>query len=444
MRQYFKTSQLSEEEKSDILSKHRTTYNGFKAMHPEIKNTPLYVQDFIGDKDGMVINNKGEVKKYTNFGINESKGETCEQCGREMNEGECMECGKMYESNGETCEQCGKRINEGETCEQCGKSNESYDEMKEISADKLIKGKKYKYKSPSFEDEIEYDETQEYPDGEPMHAFKGKNASWHSMGDLSFVHDIDDIDEDIYDVEDLNPDAGFDYLEGKSNRKNAFKKKNFELDEDYLESFDFQSQGPGLGDAYPVNEYVYMESAWADDLNEDISGVQGIYGDMEPAYDFDSEGPGKAGPYQISRNEYGDEEYPESVKLPEFEYGNEEGEGDGEHPESVKLPEIEDGFTNYFDDDYDAIHNYLKKHGDDDEYTPTEDLGYATHTGDFGDDDSEYGNEDRETAISRFRRKGEKDIEDIDFEELDEDIKESFENQKNKINEMFNRMSKYN
>ena len=53
-----------------------------------------------------------------------------------------------------------------------------------------------------------------------------------------------------------------------------------------------------------------MESAWADEeLDEemeeemdeqDISGVQGIYGDMEKPYDFDSNGPGIGGPYQHS------------------------------------------------------------------------------------------------------------------------------------------------
>jgi hypothetical protein len=63
------------------------------------------------------------------------------------------------------------------------------------------------------------------------------------------------------------------------------------------------------GDVYPVNEidvvddeemtFEPMESAWADDVNEvDISGVQGMYSEMDPAYDFDSEGPGSAGPYQ--------------------------------------------------------------------------------------------------------------------------------------------------
>ena len=47
-----------------------------------------------------------------------------------------------------------------------------------------------------------------------------------------------------------------------------------------------------------------MESAWADDVDEQsISGVQGVYGDMEPPYDFDSGGPGKAGPYQTREEE---------------------------------------------------------------------------------------------------------------------------------------------
>lgn len=390
MRQYFKTSQLSEEEKSDILSKHRTTYNGYRALHPEITNTPLYVQDFAGDKDGMVINNKGEVKKYTNFRINESKGETCEQCGGETKEGECMECGNMYENEGETCEQCGNRINEGETCEQCGKSNESYDEMKEISVDKLVKGKKYKYKSPSFEDEIEYDETQEYPDGEPMHAFKGKNSSWHSLGSLDFVHDIDDIDEDIYDVEDLNPNAGFDYLEGESNKKNVFKKRKMDLDE--MDEYEFNPEGPGLGGAYPVNEYEHMESAWDDEVNEDVSGVQGIYGDMEPAYDFDSDGPGSAGPYQTSS--WGESEM--------------EGQFPRKH-EYNKMMRKKDALSK--GEDFDDSEFDISDYGDD-----IRDKSWEEITAMTGDDE---------------------------FSNVDEDIRESFLQQKNKITEMFIRMKKF-
>ncbi len=70
--------------------------NGYQTMQPQVSNTqPLTVYDFAGDKEGLVVNNKGEVKKYTNMGINEQVEEKsmCEQCGGQMTEGECMECG---------------------------------------------------------------------------------------------------------------------------------------------------------------------------------------------------------------------------------------------------------------------------------------------------------------------------------------------------------------
>jgi hypothetical protein len=221
--------------------------------------------------------------------------------------------------------------------------------------------------------------------------------------------------DDIYDEEDLNPSAGFDYIEGSSNDVDTFEKmhKNLYEDDDFEDyessytedgvddpdneddgfedmnasevtdseldeydaddmdvsdvepAYDFESNGPG--DVYPVNEldeddmYGYdpekmyefdeMESAWAEEELEeqpDISGVQGIYGDMDRAYDFSSDGPGKGGPYQ------------------EFSYESELDE--------------------------------------DEEFTSTED----------------------------------------DFEEVDEDLKESFTNQRNRIMEMFNRFNRYN
>ena len=60
------------------------------------------------------------------------------------------------------------------------------------------------------------------------------------------------------------------------------------------------------------------------------------------------------------------------------------------------------------------------------------------------DDTDELSDEgDMDTAFSRMRR-GKADIEDTDWEEVDEDIVESFIIQKNKINEMMNRMNGYN
>jgi hypothetical protein len=261
MRGYFGLGQLSATEKQDILNQHKSLYNGYQTMQPEVPNRqPLYVFDPAGDKDGVVVNNKGEVKKYTNFGINEQVEEKsmCEQCGTEMSEG---------------------------ICEQC--------------------------------------DTEEMGEG---------------VGKL----------DDIYDEEDLDPTGGFDYIEGPSNdvdtfegmNKKLYKEDEYEdpdneddgfedlqvgdsemyeqggnaddMDDDEVEpAYDFESGGPMAGgDVYPVNEYDHMESAWEDEIDEvDVSGSQGIYGEMDPPYDFDSEGPGKAGPYQrFSYNEEDEED----------------------------------------------------------------------------------------------------------------------------------------
>ena len=39
----------------------------------QINQEPLYVQDYANDKGGITVNNKGEVKSYTNMRINEMK-----------------------------------------------------------------------------------------------------------------------------------------------------------------------------------------------------------------------------------------------------------------------------------------------------------------------------------------------------------------------------------
>jgi hypothetical protein len=96
MRGYFGLGQLSATEKQDILNQHKSLYNGYQTMQPQVSNTqPLYTYDFAGDKEGLVVNNKGEVKKYTNMGINEQveSKEMCEQCGGRMTEGVCEQCG---------------------------------------------------------------------------------------------------------------------------------------------------------------------------------------------------------------------------------------------------------------------------------------------------------------------------------------------------------------
>ena len=262
MRASYGIGQLSAAEKSDILNQHKSLYNGYQTMQPQVSNTqPLYVYDPAGDKDGLDVNNKGEVKKYTNFGINEQVEEKsmCEQCGGQMTEGECTECG--------------------------------YGQMEEETGhlDDIYKEKDLNLSHGDFD----------YVEG-------GGN----DYGTFEGMH------KNLYKEDDVIDDDGFEDMELSTDELDEQGGNADDMDTDSVEpAYDFESNGPG--DVYPVNEYddeeveyEKMESAFSDEIYEvDVSGSQGIYGDMDPAYDFDSDGPGSAGPYQrFSYNEDEDEE----------------------------------------------------------------------------------------------------------------------------------------
>ena len=173
-----------------------------------------------------------------------------------------------------------------------------------------------------------------------------------------------------------------------------------DMDVDDVEpAYDFESNGPMAGgDVYPVNEYdedmeiqdyESMESAFSDEIDEvDISGSQGVYGDMDPAFDFDSEGPGKAGPYQ------------------EFSY---EGETDEQF-----LPAHAWKKMKRQQDAKDKGEDF-----DNDEFDPSDYEGLDAMSS-WEDIKSHFG--------------------DTDWSEIDEDLQESFQTQKDKIMEMMNRM----
>lgn len=337
MRGYFGLGQLSATEKQDILNQHKSLYNGYQTMQPQVSNTqPLTVYDFAGDKEGMVVNNKGEVKRYTNVGINESveEGEMCNECG-----------GMMYEG---ICEQCGS----GEMEEGTGKLDDIYDEqdLDPTGGFDYIEG-------PSND----------------VDTFEGMHKNLYKEDEYEDTDNEDDGFEDIQAGEELDEQGG-----------NAD-----DMDVDDVEpAYDFESNGPMAGgDVYPVNEfeeqcldcveeYETMESAWADEeIDEvDVSGSQGIYGDMEPAYDFDSEGPGSAGPYQ--RSSWTEEEMEEQRR--------------SRDDDDFEEDELEIDFDTF--DPRDKSWEEIK-----------------AHTG-------------------------------SDWDEIDEDLQESFISQKNKVMEMMNRM----
>ena len=173
------------EERSNILDQHKKLYDGLQTMQSQMKNPmDLYVQDFANDKEGITVNSKGDVKKYTNTKIHEQLDipyPTVDGIEVEMTEGS------------EMCEQCGGQMNEG-ICEQCcseevkgigGASDFDYvgeEELDELGTDELVKGKNYKLNFPSFDDEVEFDD--EYEDksgGNKMYKFKGKKHGAHLM-----------------------------------------------------------------------------------------------------------------------------------------------------------------------------------------------------------------------------------------------------------------------
>jgi hypothetical protein len=385
MNAYFAANRLSPDEKNDILAQHRTLYDGYRTMQPNVSNTqPLYVQDFAKDKVGAVINNKGVVKPYTNVGIHEQveEREMCEQCGGTMKEDVCEQCGSRMEESlteeGEMCEQCGGGMNEGE-CMECGWKGE-------VGAMEEGEGKLSDIYNVEDLGDSEFDYVQgggnKYGTFEKMHHMKKIKNEQVEDDYIDNFEDPDNEDDEVVGTDDLEIDSSEMYEQGYTGGGNAP-----DMDISNVEpAYDFVSNGPM--DVFPEGEmeeeecldcdYETMESAWSDEeLDEanDISGVQGIYGDMEPAFDFDSKGPGSAGPYQ--RSSWG-------------------------------------GSTS---DDTAEDDVYWQK-----DLAPNElDLDLEK----FNPEDSSW------EEIKAYTG---------DWDEIDEDLKESFENQKNKITEMMIRM----
>ena len=66
---------VTNEERENILDKHKQIYDGYVTEYGGGNMTPLYVVDMAKDKGGITLNNKGEVTSYKNFGINENINE---------------------------------------------------------------------------------------------------------------------------------------------------------------------------------------------------------------------------------------------------------------------------------------------------------------------------------------------------------------------------------
>jgi hypothetical protein len=487
MRGYFGLGQLSATEKSDILDQHKSLYNGYQTMQPQVSNTqPLYVFDSAGDKDGLVVNNKGEVKKYTNMGINEQvkSKEMCEQCGGRMTEGICEQCAgaEMEEGVGKLDDIYDEEdLNPSAGFDYIEGSSNSTDTFEKMHHMKKIKSEG-EYKDPDNEDdgfediqageEMDEDET----DGKPYEM--GKRGMKASRARASFTptpqeneilnnlfgqygEDIppivirylrklprktllnrlvrvglidkdllqgrETIDEQGYtgggnapdmDLSNIKPAYGFVSdgpmaggdvypTEGEMEEQMSpedkmrykrrgisysnllsfidYEKTQWDMCDDFNDEFDYADNiilnaidsfigetGIDMDDDFfgefhdlckewfgddliityysecndqeqeeeeDEEDFMFMESAFADEIDEvDVSGSQGIYGEMDPPYDFDSEGPGKAGPYQ--RSSYNEEEIDEMEVEDEEEFEIDEDLQESFHNQKNKINEM--------------------------------------------------------------------------------------------------------
>ena len=103
---------ISDEEKQALLNQHSKPYDGYQTLRFPEPDNRIYTYDPAGDKGGITVNNRGEVKPYTNVGINESmnsdvaephygsfdyvENKMCEACGGSIQEDVCEVCGESY------------------------------------------------------------------------------------------------------------------------------------------------------------------------------------------------------------------------------------------------------------------------------------------------------------------------------------------------------------
>ena len=410
---------MTPEERESILDKHKHIYNGYQTLQANISNPqPLYVQDFANDKEGITVSNKGNVMSYKNMNINESveEGNMCE-CGGMVYEGECTECGKAYKTHD---------IDIYDVKDLNPKNKFDYVEgkdLEEVRVADLSPEKTYKMKFPTFKDVDDYEEkdvkykgTVSYPKGRPMHSFKSLDDLSGAM--LSGTGEDDDISQ-IYPIDEM--ESNYDYK---------------------LPAYQFQSKGPI--DAFDEDDKNYFEDSidifsdedldagrafsdmddedeWSDekilmnlrkDDDDDSLGTDTEFdmdlSDVKDPYTFASGGPGRS--IGVYEEEDLDEKWDSDVKVKKT------GEYAGKTLEELQkeLASLKEKSKKYQDKDEDVPQDIVRKEAQ------------------------------VKFAIRAKRNWPKGHMEEQSIEEMvDEDLKESFVKQKDKITEMFQRMRKF-
>lgn len=409
---------ISDQERQNILDKHKEVYNGYQTLNPSpvSNNQSLYTQDFANDKGGLTVNNKGEVTKYKNMGINESKSDVDEYFHYDIEDAEKERQQRQQNLDyilsilSDKSEKNDESLDEGAMCEQCGLTeskckcgvNEELDEeMCEQGCSDITEQEDIDYsdstaisamgdniwKSEEFQNLISNTDSSEFGD---EFEYADNMISW-SLSDY--------YDSPFYD--DL-----YDYI-----------KQNYS---EYL--FDiYQSENLGeFNDFDDENDEFDM-----DEMTEDIDDGE-VASDVEPAYQFQSHGP---------EDVYG------TLK----DYDKEHPHHDYDSMEDVAEYDPSSDLENMFPD-----LDFGKAFSDEPSDTFQHDAGDVDRMGDEGlgqdtENDMDLGS--AKSGYNFFSGGSDGTGDDSEFnveEDVDEDLREDFKETRKLTLEMFQRLSKFN
>ena len=282
---------VTPEEKENILSKHRHVYNGYRTLNPNpVSNEqPLFTQDFANDKEGLVVNNKGEVKAYTNMGINEARKRKPYLADEEMKEGEVDEFFYFDVEDEETKEKkqkerqqdldsalsiFGKKDDEEideEMCEQCGSDESLEEDMSEdLDIGDVASSVEPAYQFQSHGPEDVYGTLKDYDSEHPHH-------DYDSMEDVERYDPSDDLSAMFGDLSDGmafggGPSDTFQHDAGDVDREGdegLGQDTENDMDLSMIKSpYTFSSDGAEEGDDY--SEFNVEEEV-DEDLKESFS-----------------------------------------------------------------------------------------------------------------------------------------------------------------------------
>ena len=353
------------DERENILSQHRKVYDGYQTLNPAAMDAiqPLYTQDFANDKEGLVVNNKGEVMPYTNMGINESKLDFSPLgYAKRVMKGDISIEDAMEESGlpfmlisrlvkkltGKSLD-----IREEEMCEQCDQemSEENGDKMTlSMLGDSIMNSQEFQdifsmMDPAEFGDEFEYTDNvlynvlQDY-EGEPFYddlydyvkdnyseslfdsylvTVGGNYSDEDNTEDIDY-EELDEIYADDMDVSDEEaayqfvshgPDDVYGTMKDYDSATGSYNKIDSMKDvQQYDDSSDINNMFGDLSDGMAFSDDDQSDTFQHDAGDVDREGDSGLGMDTEndmdlskvkPAYDFMSDGPDD--PYGVEEEE---------------------------------------------------------------------------------------------------------------------------------------------